>query len=254
MSSTSTTDNTDTAADAPPPSGGPVNAAEIADLVAANRILADQGVLDGYGHVSMRHSGAPDRYFLSRSRSPAIVTAADIMEFDLDSRPCDQQGRLMYIERFIHGEIYKARPDVNAIVHSHSPTVIPFSVTAVKLRPICHMSAFLKSDVPNFEIADCDGMTDLLIRNAKHGAGLARTLGAADVALMRGHGNVCVGRDIMTAVYRAVYTEVNARLQAQAIVLGGPIRFLAPEECELITGRRDTHYHRPWAMWKSRIE
>jgi ribulose-5-phosphate 4-epimerase/fuculose-1-phosphate aldolase len=234
-------------------SGGPVSAAEIDHLVAANRILADQGVLDGYGHVSMRHSGAPDRYFLSRSKSPAIITAEDIMEFDLDSNPINQQGRLMYIERYIHGEIYKSRQDVNAIVHSHSPTVIPFSVTTVKLRPICHMSAFLKHDVPTFEIRDCDGMTDLLVRNAKHGAGLAHTLGAANVALMRGHGNVCVGPDIMTAVYRAVYTEVNARLQAQAIALGGPINFLAPEECELITGRRDTNYQRPWAMWKSRI-
>jgi ribulose-5-phosphate 4-epimerase/fuculose-1-phosphate aldolase len=236
-----------------PRSGGAVDRAVIADLVAANRILADQGVLDGFGHVSIRHPGAPDRYLLSRSKSPAIIEAADIMEFDLDSNPVDRQGRLMYIERYIHGEIYKARPDVNAVVHSHSPTVIPFSVTKVKLRPLCHMSAFLKADVPNFEIRDCDGMTDLLIRNAKHGSGLAHVLGQHDLALMRGHGNVCVGRDVMTAVYRAIYTEVNAKLQAQAIALGGPIEFLAPEECELITGRKDTNFQRPWAMWKSRI-
>jgi ribulose-5-phosphate 4-epimerase/fuculose-1-phosphate aldolase len=243
----------DQASSPAPRSGGPVDPAAIEDLVAANRILADQGVLDGYGHVTMRHPHAPDRYFLSRSKAPAIITAADIMEYDLDSSPVDQAGRLMYIERFIHGEIYKARPDVNAIVHSHSPTVIPFSVTTVKLRPICHMSAFLKQDVPNFEIRDCDGMTDLLIRNAKHGSGLAKTLGASNVALMRGHGNVCVGPNIMTAVYRAIYTEVNARLQAQAIALGGPIKFLEPEECDLITGRKDTNFQRPWAMWKSRI-
>lgn len=236
-----------------PPSGGPVDPAEIDDLVAANRILADQGVLDGYGHVSMRHSGNPNRYFLSRSKSPAIIAAGDIMEFDLDSNPVDHQDRLMYIERFIHGEIYKSRQDVNAIVHSHSPTVIPFGVTTVKLRAICHMSAFLRHDVPVFEIRDCDGMTDLLIRNEKHGAALAKALGNADVALMRGHGNVCAGPNLMTAVYRAVYTEVNAKLQAQAIALGGPVNFLAPEECDLITGRRDTNYNRPWAMWKSRI-
>jgi HCOMODA/2-hydroxy-3-carboxy-muconic semialdehyde decarboxylase len=236
-----------------PRSGGPVDPAVIEDLVAANRILADQGVLDGYGHVTIRHPNAPNRYFLSRSKAPAIITAADIMEYDLDSNPVDQAGRLMYIERFIHGEIYKARPDVNAVVHSHSPTVIPFSVSTVKLKPICHMSAFLKHDVPNFEIRDCDGMTDLLIRNAKHGSGLARTLGADNVALMRGHGNVCVGPNVMTAVYRAIYTEVNARLQAQAIALGGPIKFLEPEECALITGRKDTNFQRPWAMWKSRI-
>jgi ribulose-5-phosphate 4-epimerase/fuculose-1-phosphate aldolase len=243
----------DQASSPAPRSGGPVDPAAIEDLVAANRILADQGVLDGYGHVTMRHPHAPDRYFLSRSKAPAIITAADIMEYDLDSNPVDQAGRLMYIERFIHGEIFKARPDVNAIVHSHSPTVIPFTVTTVKLRPICHMSAFLKQDVPNFEIRDCDGMTDLLIRNAKHGSGLAKTLGANNVALMRGHGNVCVGPNIMTTVYRAIYTEVNARLQAQAIALGGPIKFLEPEECDLITGRKDTNFQRPWAMWKSRI-
>ena len=237
----------------PPKSGGPVDSAAIEDLVAANRILADQGVLDGYGHVTIRHPGAPDRYFLSRSKAPAIITAADIMEYDLDSNPVDQAGRLMYIERFIHGEIYKARPDVAAIVHSHSPTVIPFSVSKVKLKAICHMSAFLKQDVPVFEIRDCDGMTDLLIRNEKHGSALARSLGAANVALMRGHGNICVGPNVMTAVYRAIYTEVNARLQAQAIALGGPIEFLTPEESELITGRKDTNFQRPWAMWKSRI-
>ena len=242
--------NTQTSA---PRSAGSADSAAIDDLVSANRILADQGVLDGYGHVSIRHPAAADRYLLSRSRSPAIISAEDIMEFDLDSNPVDQQRRLMYIERYIHGEIYKARPDVNAIVHSHSPTVIPFSVSTVKLEPICHMSAFLKHDVPNFEIRDCDGMTDLLVRNAKHGQGLASALGANNVALMRGHGNVCVGPDVMTAVYRAVYTEVNARLQAQAIALGGEIKFLAPEECDLITGRRDTNYQRPWAMWKSRI-
>src|SRR5499427_6670280 len=243
----------DTNSTAAPRSGGPADPAAIDDLVAANRILADQGVLDGYGHVSVRHNGAANRYFLSRSKSPAIVTAEDLMGCALDSNPVDQQGRLMYIERYIHGEIYKARPDVNAVVHSHSPTVIPFGVTTVKLRPICHMSAFLKNEVPNFEIRDCDGMTDLLIRNTKHGAALASILGSNNVALMRGHGNVCVGPDIMTAVYRAVYTEVNARLQAQAIALGGPINFLEPEECDLITGRRDTNFQRPWAMWKSRL-
>src|SRR5260221_4380470 len=170
------------------------------------------------------------------------------MEYDLDSNPVDQQGRLMYIERYIHGEIYKSRPDVNAVVHSHSPTVIPFSVTAVTLRPICHMSAFLKHDVPNFEIRECDGMTDLLIRNAKHGAGLARTLGLSDLALMRGHGNVCVGPNIMTAVYRAVYTEVNARLQAQAIAIGGRINFLPLQESEMINRRREITFQLPQAI------
>jgi ribulose-5-phosphate 4-epimerase/fuculose-1-phosphate aldolase len=237
----------------PPKSGGPVDPVFLDDLVAANHILADQGVLDGFGHVSLRHPHAPDRYFLSRSKAPAIIAAEDLMEFDLDSNPVDQRGRLMYIERFIHGEIYKARPDVNAVVHSHSPTVIPFGVTTVKLAPICHMSAFLGGGVPNFEIRDTAGMTDLLIRNETLGRALAATLSTRNVALMRGHGNVCVGGNVMIAVYRAVYTELNAKLQAQAIALGGPITFLEPGEYEQIQARADQNVERPWQMWKRRV-
>ncbi len=237
-----------------PRSGGPVDPSVLQDLVYANHICADQGVLDGYGHVSVRHLKAPERYFLSRSLSPAVITPDDIMEFDLDSTPVDQRGRLMYLERFIHGEIYKARPDVNAIVHSHSPAVVPFGVVSkVRLQPICHMSAFLAEGVPNFEIRDAAGMTDLLIRDNKLGRALAQILGKKSVALMRGHGNVCVGPDLMTAVYRAVYTEVNAKLQAQAMALGGEITFMDPQECALITGRKDLNFDRPWRMWKERI-
>jgi len=237
-----------------PATGGPVDPSVLQDLVYANHICADQEVLDGYGHCSIRHPKAPDRYFLSRSLSPAVITVDDIMEFDLDSNPVDQRGRLMYLERCIHGEIYKARPDVNAIVHSHSPAVVPFSVVPkVKLQPICHMSAFLAEGVPNFEIRDAAGMTDLLIRDNRLGRALAESLGKKSVALMRGHGNVCVGPNIMTAVYRAVYTEVNARLQAQAMALGGDIVFMDPQECALITGRKDLNFDRPWRMWKERI-
>ena len=237
-----------------PRSGGPVDPSVLQDLVYANHICADQGVLDGYGHVSVRHPKAPERYFLSRSLSPAVITPDDIMEFDLDSTAVDQRGRLMYLERFIHGEIYKARPDVNAVVHSHSPAVVPFGVVSkVRLQPICHMSAFLAEGVPNFEIRDAAGMTDLLIRDNKLGRALAQILGKKSVALMRGHGNVCVGPDLMTAVYRAVYTEVNAKLQAQAMALGGEITFMDPQECALITGRKDLNFDRPWRMWKERI-
>ncbi len=237
-----------------PATGGPVDRSVLQDLVYANHICADQGVLDGYGHCSVRHPNAPDRYFLARSLSPAVITVDDIMEYDLDSNPVDQRGRLMYLERCIHGEIYKARPDVSAIVHSHSPTVVPFSVVPkVPLRPICHMSAFLAEGVPNFEIRDGFGMTDLLIRDNRLGRALAETLGKKNVALMRGHGNVCVGPNIMTAVYRAIYTEVNAKLQAQAMALGDDIVFMDPQECALITGRRDLNFDRPWRMWKERI-
>jgi Class II Aldolase and Adducin N-terminal domain len=152
-----------TAAQAPV-SGGPVDSQLIEELVAASRILADQGVLDAYGHVSIRHPANPNRYLVSRAMSPADVTAADIMEFDLDSNPVDQRGRSVFLERFIHGEIYKARPDVNAVIHSHSPGVIPFGITNVPLRPVMHTAAFLYVGVPVFEIRDAGGTTDLLVR------------------------------------------------------------------------------------------
>ncbi len=233
-----------------PASAGPADPALIEDLVAANRILADQGVLDGYGHVSVRHPKNPQRYLLSRSRAPELVTAEDIMEFDLDSTPVDQRGRTMYLERFIHGEIFKARPEVNAIVHSHSPSVVPFGVSNVPLRPIYHMSAFLAEGVPIFEIRDAAGMTDLLVRDPQLGRALAKSLAAKPIALMRGHGSVVVGDTVPVAVYRAVYTEVNARLQAQAIGLGGSIIYLETEEGRLATTNIMATIGRPWELWK----
>ena len=226
----------------------------IEDLVAANRILYNEGVVDGFGHVSVRHDKRPDHFLLARSMAPGLVAASDIMEFDRDGEAVDPKGRTPYLERFIHSEIFKAHPRVIAVVHSHSPAVVPFSVVPkVKLKPICHMSAFLAEGVPNFEIRDGFGMTDLLIRDNRLGRALAETLGKKNVALMRGHGNVCVGPNIMTAVYRAVYTEVNARLQAQAMALGDEIVFMDPQECALITGRKDLNFDRPWRMWKERI-
>ncbi len=235
---------------AAPASAGPADPAVIEDLVAANRILADQGVLDGYGHVSVRHPKNPQRYLLSRSRAPALVTAEDIMEYDLDSAPVDQQGRTMYVERYIHGEIFKARPDVNVVVHTHSPSVVPFGISNVALRPVYHMSAFLYEGVPLYEIRDAGGMTDLLVRDPKLGRALAGTLGAKPMALMRGHGNVVVGDSVPVAVYRAIYTEVNARLQLQAIQLGGSITYLEPEEGRLATTNIIKTVERPWELWK----
>ncbi len=235
-----------------PASAGPADPALIEDLVAANRILANQGVLDGYGHVSVRHPKNAERYFLSRSLAPELVTAADIMEYDLDSNPVDQRGRTMYLERFIHGEIYKARPEVNAVVHSHSPAVVPFSVSSVALKPIYHMSAFLHRGVPVFEIRDAAGMTDLLVRDPQLGRALARSLGDKPVALMRGHGNVTVGSSIPFAVYYAIYTEVNARLQLQAIGLGGSVNYIAPEEGKLYEPNIAGTISRPWELWKKK--
>jgi ribulose-5-phosphate 4-epimerase/fuculose-1-phosphate aldolase len=238
-------------AQAPPATAGPVDPKLIEDLVAANRTLADQGVVDGYGHVSVRHDKSADRYLMSRSIAPELVTAADIMEYDLDSVAVDPKGRAVYLERFIHGEIYRVRPDVRAIVHNHSPSVIPFGVTGAPLRPLYHMSAFLWPGVPVFEIRDAGGPgTDMLVRSPALGQGLARTLGAGPVALMRGHGAVVVGGNLPEVVFRSVYTEVNARLQAQAMALGGPVNYLDTEEAKKAQASIAGTIPRPWELWK----
>jgi HCOMODA/2-hydroxy-3-carboxy-muconic semialdehyde decarboxylase len=240
-------------AQAAPASAGPADPKLVEDLVAANRILADQGVVDGYGHVSVRHDRAADRYLMSRSIAPEIVTAADIMEYDLDNNAVDARGRVSYLERFIHGEIYKVRPDVKAIVHNHSPSVIPFGVTGAALRPLYHMSAFLGSGVPVFDIRGAAGMTDMLVRNPALGQALARTLGDRAAALMRGHGAVVVGPSLPSVVFRSVYTEMNARLPAQAMALGGPVTYLDPEEARRAEATVAGTVNRPWELWKRKI-
>ncbi len=236
-----------------PVSGGPVDAAIIEDLVMANRILADQGVVDGFGHVSVRHPANPNRFLLSRSRAPALVTADDIIEYDLDCTPINDRGRASYLERFIHCEIYKMRPDVTSVIHTHSPTVVPFGVSQVPMKAIQHVSGFLASGVPVFEIRKYAGMTNMLVSNNALGRALAETLGERPVALMRGHGDVVVGPSLQVAVYRAVYTELNARLQAQAIALGGPVTFLDKEEGEKADATIQQVAARPWELWKSRV-
>jgi ribulose-5-phosphate 4-epimerase/fuculose-1-phosphate aldolase len=226
----------------------------IDDLVAANRILYRQGVVDGFGHVSARHPTRPDRFLLSEAKAPGRVTADDIMEFDLEGKPIDGRDRPIYSERFIHSEVYKARPDVNAVIHSHSPTVIPFSVTQVPLRPVHNTASFLAPEVPVFEMRKAAGMTNNLVTNGARGKALAETLGDRPVALLRGHGNVVVGPDIRRTVSRAIYTEVNARMLLQAVMLGGPITYIDPEENKLIEAGRGTRVaghsvDRTWQMW-----
>ncbi len=238
-------------ASAQPASGGSVDPAVIENLVAASRILADQGVVDAFGHVSIRHPANPNRYLMSRAIAPALVTADDIMEFDLDSNPVDQRGRGMFIERFIHGEVYKARPDVNAVVHSHSPGVIPFGVTQVPMRPVMHTGSFLYVGVPVWEIRKAGGTTDMLVRNPELGKSLAETIGDKPVALMRGHGDVVVGPTVQRAVIRAVYTEVNARLQTIALSLGGPITYISAEEGAL-RDQAGGDESRAWDLWKAK--
>src|SRR3984957_15799993 len=205
----------------PPAAGG--DPAVIEDIVVGSRILADFGVVDGFGHVSARDPKNPSRFLMSRSLAPALVTADDIMEFDLDGNAVDAKGRSVFLERFIHSEIYKARPDVMAVVHTHSPGVIPFGVSQVPLRPMYHGPSFLAAGVPVWDIRKDFGETDMLVRDTQRGKSLAQTLGDKPVVLMRGHGDVAVGPSVKMAVFRAYYTDVNARLQSQAIALGGVI-------------------------------
>jgi ribulose-5-phosphate 4-epimerase/fuculose-1-phosphate aldolase len=239
----------------PIPPSEPALASLVEDLVAANHILADQQVLDAFGHVSVRHPANPSHFLMSRNLAPALVTAADIVEYDLDGNPVGAPGNVThFLERFIYAEIYRARPDVNAVVHSHSPAVIPFSATKVPLRPIYHMSAFLAPGVPVFEIREAaGGMTNMLVSNGKLGKALAEKLGDRNVVLLRGHGDAVVASTLPMAVFRAVYTETNARLQLQAIGLGGEITFLEKEEGEKAMQVLDQIHLRAWDLWKRKI-
>jgi len=219
------------------------------DLVAANRILARHGVLDAYGHVSVRSDGEPGHFMMSRSLAPSLVTLADLLEHDAASEPVADTRR-PYLERFIHGEIYRRRPDVMAIVHSHSDSVIPFGVTKGALQPVYHMASFLATGVPVFEIRDTAPENDLLVRDPRLGAALAQRLGGCTCVLMRGHGMTVVGESLPEAVFRAIYTERNAKLQAMASQLEGPIRFLTAEEGQRATQTNRATLERPWELWK----
>jgi ribulose-5-phosphate 4-epimerase/fuculose-1-phosphate aldolase len=223
------------------------------ELVAANRILAHYGVLDGFGHVSARHPDHPDRFLLSRSLAPELITAADIMTFGPDSEPVGNDTRQPYLERYIHGEIFGARPEVMAVVHSHSPSVIPFAASSVKLRPIYHMGSFLGAGAGVFDIRKRFGCTDMLIRNCAQGAALAESLGSDAVVLMRGHGFVTVGDSVPVAVFRAMYTETNASIHSRAIALGGDVTPLEPDEAALSEATNRSVVMRPWTLWRRKV-
>ncbi len=222
------------------------------DLVLANHILYREGVLDGFGHVSVRHPGDRAFFLMSQSRAPASVTRDDILVYGMDGEAVDAPGKRSYLERYIHSGIYAARSEVMAVVHSHSPAVIPFGVTDVPLRAVNHVCGFLGAGVPVFEIREVAGPgTDLLIRDAALGAAMARALGDGPVVLMRGHGSTAVGPSLQLAVYRAVYTEVNARLQSDAMRLG-PVNFLTPEEARAAaaTNAAPNVLGRIWDLWR----
>lgn len=219
------------------------------ELADANRILFDQGVLDAFGHVSVRSATDSDTFLLSRNRAPALVSAGDIQQFDLFGSTEDE--RRPYLERFIHAGIYRARPDVVAIVHSHSSSVLPFGISTVPLRPVMHMAGFLPQETPVFEIRNVAGPTsDLLVRDHATSDALADALGVGSVVLMRGHGSVAVADSLRSAVYRAVYTEVNAKIQAEAAKLG-PYTALTAEEAAAASATNAAQIDRAWALWRA---
>jgi len=226
----------------------------IEDLVTANRILATQGIVDSFGHVSIRHPDNPQRYLLSRSRAPERVETGDIMEFTLEGEPVDARGRKPYLERFIHGATYEKRPDVMAVIHNHSPGVIPFGVTGRKLKPIMHMCGTIGHEVPIWDQRKKFGDTDLLVTNMAMGRDLVKTLGKGRTALMRGHGCVVAGPELRQTVYTAVYLELNAKLQMQAEAMG-KVKFLSKGEVnKVISTTTPTNVNRAWENWCRRAE
>ncbi len=220
----------------------------------ANRILALAGVLDAFGHVSVRHLEDANHYVIARSVCPEQVTERDFQRFTLAGEEVSGDTRRSYAEIAIHGAIYQARPEVQAVCHNHSPSVVPFGVTGSSLRPIYHMGSLLGAEVPLWDIADEFGETDLLVRTLAQGRSLARALGPHKVALMRGHGSVVAGRDLRDVVFTAFYMEQNARLQLQAAALG-PVRYLSPAEIDragqmLLSPLASERF---WSCWQDRV-
>jgi ribulose-5-phosphate 4-epimerase/fuculose-1-phosphate aldolase len=221
-------------------------------LVYANRILYDHNIVDGLGHVSVRHPSKSGAFLLSCNRAPGLVCRRDITTYDFDGNTLSNQTERPYLERFIHGEIYRARPEIMAVVHSHSISVIPFAITRNMLKPVFHMSGFLGEGSAHFEIREAGGNTDMLIRSSYLGAALAKSLGKCSCVLMRGHGSTVVGTSLEQAVYRAIYTEINAKLQLSAMNLG-EITFLNVEEAKLSSVMNDGQIPRSWNLWIKRL-
>jgi ribulose-5-phosphate 4-epimerase/fuculose-1-phosphate aldolase len=243
------------AAAGPAPAQQPVaadpDAPILDDLVKANHILAREGVLDGFGHVSARSLKNPKHFYMARSLAPALVTAADIVEFDENSQPVGPPGRPLYSERFIHGEILRVRPDVMAVVHSHSPDVLPFTVTNAPFRALIHTAGFIGSaPAPVYDSRSSPGGDpSMLVTDATRGAALAKVLGSRSVVLMRGHGLAVAAPDVRQAVLRAIYTQLNARVETRALQLGTPY-FLDGKEAERAIPAAD----RPWEAWVAESE
>lgn len=231
-----------------------LTAALAGDLVDANHILFDRGIVDGFGHVSARDPDHKDRFWISRNLAPGMVTAEDLMCFDLDGNAVDDD-RTSYLERYIHAEIYRARRDVHGVVHNHSPSVIPFTVAkGVSLRPVCHMCGFLRKEAPLFEIRECVGDgSNLLINDSRLGAALAASLGEEPLVLMRGHGITVAGANVRQAVFRSIYAELNAKIQMQAMALSPDVVYLSQAETDNANATIDSQLDRAWNLWKQQV-
>jgi ribulose-5-phosphate 4-epimerase/fuculose-1-phosphate aldolase len=223
----------------------------ISELVIANRIVAHLGVVDSFGHITVRNPEDPDRYFMSRSRAPGMVSEDDILEFRLDSTPIDLRGKRPYSERPIHGMIYQARPEVTAVCHNHARELLPLAVTKTAMRPVIHSAAVIGTEVPVWDIRDEFGDTNMLVTTNDMGQSLARTLGKGRAALMRGHGSVVAATNLRQVVFIAHYLHVNAEVLVKARSLGAPITFLSPGEVEQAGGVHDQPgvMERAWEEW-----
>lgn len=224
----------------------------IADLVTAYKILVNEGILDGFGHISIRSATDPSRFMMPRAMPPSLVEASDLLELSVEtSQPIDPRGRRTNGERYLHGEIYKARPDVMAVVHSHSPAVIPLTLVNIPMRPMIVQAGFMPLEVPHFELRDVRGDgRGLQITDHPRGAALAKCLGQSAVALLRGHGNVVVGSTVKQATVFAVYTDINARMQMQALQMGGKVNSLDTPE---LFGPGEFDTNRPWEHYRQKL-
>jgi HCOMODA/2-hydroxy-3-carboxy-muconic semialdehyde decarboxylase len=225
----------------------------IRDVVIANRILANEGVVDAYGHVSVRHPLDPTRYLLSRSLAPSLVERGDVIEFDLEGKAVNGDARPPYLERFIHGAIYEARPDVQAVVHAHAEAVLPYTISSTPLRPVVHMASFIGARLPVWDIRDSFGDTNLLVVNMAQGRDLARGLGSERVVLMRGHGFTAAGRSLAEVIRMSVYMPLNARVLSEALRLG-EVKALSRGEIEAHASMRpdEPSMYRAWEYWAVR--
>lgn len=235
------------------PANAPDRAA-IDAVVDANRVLANLGIVDSFGFVSVRSAVNPHHFFTARAMSPAQVTAADVVEYDQDSRPVGGAAGPHQGERFISGEVFRARPDVNVVVHCHTPSLIPYSLTGVPLLPVTHMAAFLGEGVPVFDVSRYVPHSTLSVNSPLAGRAMAQTLAQHPMLLMRAHGAVITGRTVQEAVYRSYYADVAARVEAQSMRMGRPMQYLNPEEAAnaAAAGVKAGNANRPWSLWREK--